>query len=333
MDSYEADAYYHSRVKEPDMATTTALDEALKRSSLSRSNQMEMLTFRLSDGQLYGINVFKIIEIVESPARFDRMPHSHQAVKGAVDFRGKPIAVIDLSEALGMAPVPFNQQLAYLIICEYSQQLNAFIISAPETLSTRGWDEIHKPDGLQARALVAVAYSDAAEAILLLDIEGILAEVIGYQTEIDDELALYREQARQKKVLLVDDSRTALAMMQQTLDRLGFEHSSHSSAVQALAWLEEQEQRGEPAVYDLVISDIEMPGMDGFTFTRSLRTLSSYAATKIILHSSMSNPTNRLKAEEAGANDFVAKFQPNTLAEHVLKVLGITKTEAIAPSA
>jgi two-component system, chemotaxis family, chemotaxis protein CheV len=308
------------------MATTTALDEALKRTSLSRSNQMEMLTFRLSDGQLYGINVFKIIEILESPNRFDRMPHVHQSVKGAVDFRGKPIVAIDLSEALGMEPVPYDKQLAYLIICEYSQQLNAFIISAPETLLTRGWDEIRKPDAIQARSLVAVAYSDSGETILLLDIEGILADIVGYKAEVNEDLAARGNLAKDRRILLVDDSRTALAMMQQTLDKLGFEHTSHNSAVQALAWLEEQDKRGEPP-FDLIISDIEMPGMDGFTFTRSLRALDSCAATRIILHSSMSNPTNRLKAVEAGANDFVAKFDPNTLAEHVLTALGVATSD------
>ena len=300
----------------------TALDEALKRSNLSRSNQMEMLTFRLSDNQIYGINVFKIIEILESPRRFDRMPHAHPAVKGAVDFRGKPIVTIDLSEALGMAPVPFDQQLAYLIVCEYSQQLTAFIVSEPETLLTRGWDEIHKPDGIQARSLVAVAYSETGQTILLLDIEGILAEVVGYETEVTDELVSQGSALKDRRILLVDDSRTALAMMQQTLTHLGLEHSSQSSAVQALGWLEGRDSQGEPP-FDLIISDIEMPGMDGFTFTRSLRSLPSYTATKIILHSSMSNPTNRLKAEEAGADDFVAKFAPNTLAEHVFKALGI----------
>jgi len=308
------------------MATTTSLDEALKRTSLSRSNQMEMLTFRLSDNQIYGINVFKIIEILESPHRFDRMPHAHQAIKGAVDFRGKPIVTIDLSEALGMAPVPFEEQLAYLIICEYSQQLTAFIVSAPETLLTRGWDEIRKPDGIQARSLVAVAYSDSGETILLLDIEGILAEVVGFQTEVTDDLADRGSHLKDRKILLVDDSRTALAMMQQTLTHLGFEHSSQSSAVQALAMIEERNQRGEPP-FNLIISDIEMPGMDGFTFTRSLRSMPSYAETKIILHSSMSNPTNRLKAEEADANDFVAKFDPNTLAKHVFEAMGIDTSD------
>lgn len=306
---------------------TTSLDEALKRTNLSRSNQMEMLTFRLSDGQLYGINVFKIIEILESPRRFDRMPHSHPSVKGAVDFRGKPIVVIDLSEALGMEPVPFDQQLAYLIICEYSRQLNAFVIATPETLLTRGWDEIHKPDGVQAKSLVAVGYSDSGETILLLDIEGILGEVIGYGIEMRDELTSQGLQTHGKRIMLIDDSRTALTMMQQTLTKLGFEYEAHTSAVQALNVIKQLEGKGEPPSCDLIVCDIEMPGMDGFTFTRTVREMPSYQTTKIILHSSMSNPTNRMKAEEAGANDFVAKFDPTTLAEHLFKALGIATND------
>ncbi|MBC8019319.1 MAG: response regulator, partial [Verrucomicrobia bacterium] len=72
---------------------------------------------------------------------------------------------------------------------------------------------------------------------------------------------------------------------------------------------------------DLVISDIEMPGMDGFTFTRNLREHVNYKHFKVILHSSMSNPSNRLKAEQAGANRFVAKFDPDSLAEEILSLV------------
>jgi two-component system chemotaxis response regulator CheV len=307
------------------MNLNSSLDEALKRTSLSRSNQMEMLTFRLSDNQVYGINVFKIIEILECPNRFDRMPHAEPSVKGAVNFRGKPIVAIDLAQAVGLEPVPFENQLAYLIICEYSQQLTAFIISNPETLLTRGWDEIHKPDGMHAKSLVAIAYSDQRETILMLDIEGILADVIGYKADVSDEKTGLVADPDQFRILLVDDSRTALMMMQQTLDRIGLKYDSQQSAVQALAMLDSKDNKGKPP-FDLIISDIEMPGMDGFTFARSLRSLPGYTKTKILLHSSMSNPTNRIKAEEAGADDFVAKFDPNTLADHVFTQLGIARS-------
>ena len=299
----------------------SSLEEALQRTSLSHSNQMEMLTFRLTDRQLYGINVFKIIEILECPRKIDRMPHSHPAVKGALDFRGSPITAIDLSEAVGLPAMCFADELAYVVICEYNQRLTAFIIHAPETLLTRNWQDIHKPDGIRAPSLVAIAYADDNEAIMLLDIETVLATIVGIPVELAGGVADGVGKGTGKHVLVVDDSRTAIAMLQSILDRLGFTNTALQSADQALEYLGR-----EGAGVDLIISDIEMPGMDGFTFTRQVRDTPDTKHHKILLHSSMSNPSNRIKAEQAGANDFVAKFDPNVLAERIFLLTGCTES-------
>jgi len=116
---------------------------------------------------------------------------------------------------------------------------------------------------------------------------------------------------------VVDDSRTAIAMLQSILDKLGFSSNAVQSADQALEYLERM-----GAHVDLIISDIEMPGMDGFTFTRTIRANETLKHHKVMLHSSMSNPSNRIKAEESGANDFVAKFDADILAERILNLLG-----------
>lgn len=295
----------------------TSLDEALQRSNLSQTNQMEMLTLRLTDNQLYGINVFKIIEIIECPARIDRMPNSHPAVKGVLDFRGNALAVIDLSEAVGLPEKNFHNELAYIVICEYNRSLTAFIVHAPETLLTRSWAEIHKPESVNAQSLVAIAYADSGETIMLLDIEFILASVVGIEREFS-RVAMV-EAAHEgcgRHALVVDDSRTAIMLLQSVLDKIGFTNTAVMSADKALEYLEK-----EYGKVDVVISDIEMPGMDGFTFTRSVREHSNYKDMKIILHSSMSNPSNRLKAEQAGANKFVAKFDPGSLAEEILSLV------------
>ncbi len=295
----------------------SSLEEALQRSNLSHSNQMEMLTFRLTDGQLYGINVFKIIEILECPKRIDRMPHSHPAVKGALDFRGSPITAIDLSEAVGLQTKNFIDDLAYVVMCEYNQRLTAFIIHAPETLLTRNWADIQKPDGVRAASLVAIAYADDSEAIMLLDIENILASIVGIDVDISAAVAEAAGSGAGKHVLVVDDSRTAILMLQSILDRLGFSNTAMTSADHALEYLGRENTK-----VDLIISDIEMPGMDGFTFTRTVRDSTAHKHLKILLHSSMSNPSNRIKAEQAGADDFVAKFDPDILAERIFCLTG-----------
>ena len=302
---------------------SSSIDEAAQRTSLSMSNQMEMLIFRLTDNQLYGINVFKIIEIIECPKKIDILPNAHPAIRGAIDFRGKAIAVIDLSFALGLSGKNFTDELAYIIICEYNRQLTAFIIESPEQLMTRSWGDIHKPKGVNAKSLVAIAYTDSSEAVMLLDIETVLADVVGLDQGLD---ALSSGPANldwsSLHILLVDDSRTALLLLQSLFDRLGCRHTSLQSAAQALDFLNNGLQENAPPI-DMVISDIEMPGMDGFTLARMIRENPAFRDLKIMLHSSMSNPTNQIKARQAGANDFVAKFDPVFLAERIAALCGL----------
>lgn len=303
---------------------SSSIDEAVQRTSLSMSNQMEMLIFRLTDNQFYGINVFKIIEILECPKKIDRVPHSHPAVRGVIDFRGKAITAIDLSHAIGLSGKNFNDEPAYLIICEYNQLLTAFIIESPESLMTRSWSDIHKPKGINAKSLVAIAYNDANEAVLLLDIETVLAEVVGLDRGIDaPTLGHDNLDWSSLHILLVDDSRTALLLLQSLLDKLGCRHTSMQTAAQALEYLSNREQENSLLI-DMIISDIEMPGMDGFTLTRTIRENPAYKDLKIMLHSSMSNPTNHIKAKQAGANDFVAKFDPIFLSERIATLCGLT---------
>lgn len=298
------------------------LDEALRRTNLSSSNQMEMLTFRLRDNQLYGINVFKIIEIVECPERLTSIPYSHPAAKGVVSFRGDAVTVIDLAEAIDIKNTADCQNNGYLVICEYSRQLNAFLISQPEFLLTRGWDEIVKPDGFNAKSLVAIAYTDTNEMVLLLDIEEILADVISLESFMDQGVT---EEAKLgcvgKKILLLDDSNSAMLMLTSLMDEMGIESRSYDNAPSGLSFLREAvDEHGVPPV-DLIISDIEMPEMDGFTFARTVRSMTEFSRVPIILHSSMSNPTNQLKAQEAGADHFIAKFNPTALSTLVMEVL------------
>jgi two-component system chemotaxis response regulator CheV len=289
------------------------------------SNQMEMLIFRLTDKQLYGINVFKIVEILECPKRIDRMPHSHPAIKGVVDFRGKAIPAMDLSEAVGLEEKKFSDELAYLIICEYNRQLTAFIIESPEYLMTRSWTDIHKPKGVSAKTLVAIAYTDAEEAVLLLDVETILNDVVGLDRTTDESLPNQGNLDWSKlNILLVDDSSSALLLLQSLLDKLGCRHTSVQSADQALDFLNKRQQEN-PLSIDMVISDIEMPGMDGFTLVRTLRENPAFRDLKIMLHSSMSNPTNKLKATQVGADDFVAKFDPVSLSDRIATLCGLSR--------
>lgn len=304
---------------------TTEMDDIEKRSRLALSNQMEMLIFYLSDKQLYGINVFKIIEILECPKTMTRLPLSHESIVGTVDFRGRAINVIDLGFVLGLQKLDFTQQICYIVVCDYSNNINGFLIVHPDSLINRGWDEIKSPSGLLAKSayLTAIAYNDKGDTIQILDIEKILSEIVGISDEVSENIISIEDSKilADLEVLVVDDSKTARQLIKNVLDHIGIKSTLLDSAENALSFLKEIAQKGQQKRFALIISDIEMPGMDGFTFVRRLRQDPSLSDYRVVLHSSLSNPSNKEKAMLVGADDFIAKFQPDVLAKKIIEML------------
>ncbi len=299
-------------------------DEVNQRSNLALTNQMEMLTFYLSDDQLYGINVFKIIEMVESPRTFSRVPLCNPSIKGVVDFRGKPITVIDLSQAIELEPIDCEKDLSYIIICEYNNLIHGFIVKRPEQLLTRGWEEIKRPTGLLtlSSSLVAIAYGPSGEAIQLLDIEKVIADILGIEQKVTLDLQGIRAtNSAELTVIVVDDSRTARSLICMVLEQMGLAVVAMDGAPKALAYLEERAANDDLRSIGMVISDVEMPDMDGFTFTRTIKGNPALAGLHVMLHTSMSNPANMRMAGQVGADDFLPKFSPDELVQHVTAAL------------
>ncbi|HIJ59408.1 MAG TPA: chemotaxis protein CheV [Nitrospirae bacterium] len=304
------------------MNSVGAMEEVEKRTSLALSNKMEMLIFYLYDRQLYGINVFKIIEILECPKAMTKLPLANPAICGAIDFRGNPVTVIDLGFVLGLPKVDYAKMICYIVICDYNNTINGFLIINPDSLINRSWDEIKSPSGMLTKSayLTAIAYNDNGDTIQILDIEKILSEVIGVDEILSDEFSNLKDDMSQYHILLIDDSKTARQLVQSVLEKLGVTFTIFDSAVDAIENLKQRARAGEELVktINLIICDIEMPEMDGFTFVRKIRENNLLSNLKVMLHSSMSNPSNKMKANLVGANDFVAKFKPNELAERII---------------
>ncbi|MBF0282936.1 MAG: chemotaxis protein CheV [Magnetococcales bacterium] len=301
------------------------MQEVEQRSRLAFSNQMEMLTFYLTDGQQYGINVFKIIEILETPKVITKMPHAHGSVIGAIDFRNRAISVIDLALGLGMAGVDYTQGVSYIIVCEYNNTTQGFLVTSPNKLLNKGWEEIRAPGSgmTDAGYLTAITYDENNDPVQILDVEKILGEIIGIEDQVAEALV---QEGRDRhveahQILVVDDSKAARTMLQSTLDQLGARHTIVDNAARAYEILQESTSSGATP-FSLIISDIEMPGMDGFTFTRQVKANPKLSGIHLVLHSSMSNQSNRIKAKEVGADDFIPKFQPDQIARKILDHLG-----------
>ncbi|QEP42235.1 chemotaxis signal transduction protein CheV [Ectothiorhodospiraceae bacterium BW-2] len=308
------------------MADNALTDEIEQRTNLAYSNKMEMLTFFLTDRQLYGINVFKIIEIIETPKHITYIPLVDAAIVGTINYRGSSVTVIDIARLLGMEAVSEAKEgcRREVLLCEYSGTIQGLMICHSNELIIRSWEEIKNPGQKlnYSTYLTALAYDDRGRTVQILDIEKLLADIVGIKQEVSESIRRRVDPAAfaDKPILLVDDSKSARMFMQSVLEQLGFRYTLASSAKEGMERLQESLGEGRER-YAIIISDIEMPDMDGFSFTRAIRTDEQLQLTPVILHSSMSNKTNESKAKNVGANEFVGKYNPDELARVILKLL------------
>ncbi|MDW2098545.1 chemotaxis protein CheV [Vibrio sp. 1751] len=305
---------------------TGILDSVNQRTQLVGQNRLELLTFRLMGRQRYGINVFKVKEVLQCP-KLTSMPNLHPLVKGIAHIRGHTMSVIDLSLAIGGRPTT-DLDKCFVVIAEFNRTIQAFLVSSVERIINMHWEAIlPPPDGAgKAHYLTAVTNIDN-ELVEILDVEKILAEIAPVDETMDSAIGEEIAQAEQEKpivrrILIADDSTVARKQVERAITSIGFEVVSVKDGKEAYNKLIEMAQEGN--IYDqisLVISDIEMPEMDGYTLTAEIRRHADLKDLYVILHSSLSGVFNQAMVERVGANTFIAKFNPDELGNAVKSAL------------
>lgn len=293
------------------------------RTQLAGRNRMELLLFRITGKQRFGINVFKVREVIQCP-QLTPLPDSNKAVRGLVNIRGKTMAVLDLGCAIGLPPIT-KDEAGFLVVTEFNASVQGFLVSSVDRIVNQNWQEILPPpksDGGMGY-LTAVTHVDE-ELVGIIDIERVLAEVMGAPTDVSESYQEER-QAENKFVLIVDDSVVARKQMRRTLEQIGCEVAQACDGEEALALLTSWQHDNSPEYQKLglIISDIEMPRMDGYTLTSTIRKTEGLKDFKIILHTSLSGGFNRAMVEKVGANEFLAKFEPDLLADAAIRNLGL----------
>ncbi len=296
-----------------------------QRTQLAGRNRLELLMFRLAGDQLYGINVFKVREVLPCP-KLSIIPQSHDVVRGIANIRGRTISVMDLSLAIGGPPVE-DFESAFLIISEYNRSVQGFLVREVDRIVNLNWKDIlSPPSGTSAGAsyLTAVTHVDE-KMVEVIDVERVLSEVIGSKEHVSDELRERVEAPPDDKnlVLVSDDSVVARKQVCKTLEEdMSLETVTAKDGKEALEMLKQWADDDDPrlARLGLVISDIEMPEMDGYTFTTEVRSDQRLAHLYIILHTSMSGVFNQSMVDRVGADKFIAKFDPDILAQAVIQV-------------
>ncbi|MCE0494438.1 chemotaxis protein CheV [Vibrio salinus] len=305
---------------------TGVLDSVNQRTQLVGQNRLELLTFRLNGMQRYGINVFKVKEVLQCP-QLTMMPNLHPLVKGVAHIRGQTVSVIDLSLAIGGRETTEIEK-SFVIIAEFNRTIQAFLVSSVERIINMQWEEIlPPPEGAgKSNYLTAVTNIDG-ELVEILDVEKILAEIAPVDETMDTSIAESIDDAIQekeyvKRILIADDSTVARKQVQRAIESIGFEAVSVKDGKEAYEKLCELAEDGD--IFDhisLVISDIEMPEMDGYTLTAEIRRNPKLKDLYVILHSSLSGVFNQAMVERVGANSFIAKFNPDELGNAVKAAL------------
>ena len=310
----------------------TGLLESIDRSTqLAGHNRLALLLFRLDERQIFGINVFKVQEVIPCP-KLSWMPASHELVRGVADIRGRMIPVIDLRRAIGE---PSDDRAAHVIVTEYNRSIQGFLVRAVERIIHVDVENVLPPPGGAGEGgyLTAITHHNN-ELVEIIDVEKVLADVVGERPALSQTLV---EQARSEpvrhRVLVADDSRVARIQIERTLNQLGIECTLVNDGREALRYLQALAAKDTPVTDTLlmVISDVEMPDMDGYTLTTEIRRDERLKGLYVMLHTSLSGVFNNAMVQKVGANRFIAKFCADDLAEGVLERLKAVDSAAVLP--
>jgi two-component system chemotaxis response regulator CheV len=253
------------------------------------------------------------------------MPKLNPLVRGVAHIRGQTISVIDLSMATRGRKIE-DLSNAFIVIAEYNRSVQGFLVGAVERIINTNWDAIMPPPQGTGRASYLTAVTEVEnELIEILDVEKILNEISPLNAEVSADVAegLTTEGQENKIIFIADDSAVARNQVKKALTSLGLEIELAKNGLEALNRLKEiAEEYGDVTNrVGVLVSDIEMPEMDGYTLTAEIKNIPELQKLHVVLHTSLSGVFNQAMVQKVGADDFIAKFHPDELATAVQKWL------------
>lgn len=309
-----------------------------ERTSLTGSNKFELLLFRLGNGsipeqsELFGINVFKVREIVTIPT-ITPIAGAPQFSRGVVRLREQVIPVFDLPAIVGCKP---EKEPTLMIVTEYARSTQAFIVESVEDIVRLEWSQVISAETSDVAGSLVTSIArleddtDGSRLIQVLDVEAILQKISPMQSKHDDQLKAVDHSVQLKPgtiILAADDSIVARSLMQKALETMDVPFEMVKSGKEAWDRLNDLARAAEAegkTIYDkvsLVLSDLEMPEMDGFTLTRNIKQDARFNRLPVVIHSSLSGTTNEEHVRRVGADGYVVKFAAEELATTIRKAL------------
>lgn len=302
------------------------------RTRLAGTNKLEILLFalgldsRTGRRETFGINVFKVREVMRTPP-ITSAPDMPAAVKGMVSLRGALVPVVDLADYIGMQP---ESPREIMIVTEYNGKTQGFLVESVDTILRLDWAQMRVPPQMLTSNLggLVTAVTELPDGclVMMLDVERVLAET----DKVDDAMifngisSLGRDDLT---ILFADDSSVARGQIERTLAVLGLKHISAVNGRAAwdellrIATVAEASGRHVKDYVQLVLTDVEMPEMDGYLLTKNIKADPRFAGIPVIMHSSLSSMSNQQLGRSVGVDEYVPKFEPHRLAETLGRLL------------
>jgi two-component system chemotaxis response regulator CheV len=299
-----------------------------ERTNLTSSNRLELLLFQLGasaendPSELYGINVFKLREIVPMPS-LTKPAGMVSPMMGVANIRGQVMPVIDLSAVVGCTP---KTGLNILLITEYARSTQAFAVESVDDIVRLEWSQVLSSEsGVKSRNVTSIARLDGdtpnSRLALVLDVEQILYDILPSKSQIKFNSAETQPIKLKPGAvgILAEDSKVARAMLEQGMKMMDVPVLMHVTGLEAWNKIklmaEEARAEGRPISDKIafVLTDLEMPEMDGFTLTLNIKRDEFLKKIPVIIHSSLSGSANEDHVRKAGADAYVAKFEINEL--------------------
>ncbi|HDM8226614.1 TPA: chemotaxis protein CheV [Vibrio campbellii] len=296
----------------------------------SKANQSQgMLVFKLTQQQNFAIGTLKVREIVPYMPT-TKIPYSHHHVIGTVTIRDLTVPVIDMAAAIGFRPIQQEEyQNCYLIVTDCLRTVVAFMVRSIEKIIECDWKTIETPPSSAGHNIFVTGITRYEEKIVqMLDVELLLSKIYPQyeNTKIPMLTDIERERLKALNILLVDDSSIARKQLSDALDRINIPYQICKNGTDALDLMKRDAEANRPI--DLLVSDIEMPGLDGYELAFEVQNDSALNNSYRILHTSLSSEICVDRAHQVGAHEALEKFNAGELIEAMLR--GAKELEAKA---
>ena len=286
----------------------------------SGTNELEIVEFEVGNSK-FGINVIKVKEIIQ-PIPITFIPHAHPHVEGIIQLRGEVLPVVDMVKVLGLSTDQRNPEQKF-IVAEFNKQTVVFHVDSVSQIHRISWEQIEKPSemyqGGNSQIIGVIKYQ--GQMILLLDFEKIVLDINpDTGINIDAVKRLGKRERSDKKIVIAEDSPLLRRLLADTLAEAGYVNLEFfENGREAFDHLESLVSRGGDISdhVQFVITDIEMPQMDGHHLTKKIKTHPVLSKLPVVIFSSLITDDLRHKGDQVGAVDQISKPE---IAELILKI-------------